>query len=146
MQSVQRTQPARRTELAGLASQSLAARARALTEAALGGPGETAPELRRAIAADAAIRSGRDSSAAVDEPPSLALPVPLAAYLDKIRRHAYRITDADVAALRAIGYSEDAIFELTLAAAVGAGQGRLERGLAVIDAAASSPGEPSPCD
>jgi alkylhydroperoxidase/carboxymuconolactone decarboxylase family protein YurZ len=37
-----------------------------------------------------------------------------------------------VAALRAAGYSEDAIFEIVASVAVGAGLGRLERGLAAL--------------
>lgn len=50
----------------------------------------------------------------------------------KVARHAYTVTDGDIAALREAGYSEDAIFEITLSAAVGAGLARLERGLAVL--------------
>jgi hypothetical protein len=53
---------------------------------------------------------------------------------EKVARHAYRITDEDVGALRSNGYSEDAIFEVTLAAAIGAGLARMERGLAALDA------------
>jgi alkylhydroperoxidase family enzyme len=54
------------------------------------------------------------------------------AYLDKVRNAAYRVTDADVQALKDAGYSEDEIFEQTVAAAVGAGLHRLERGLACL--------------
>ena len=46
--------------------------------------------------------------------------------------HAYRTTDQDIVALRTAGYSEDAIFEITLSAALGAGLARLERGLAAL--------------
>jgi len=42
------------------------------------------------------------------------------------------VTDADVAGLAPAGYSEDAVFELTVAAAVGAALNRLERGLAAL--------------
>jgi alkylhydroperoxidase family enzyme len=73
-------------------------------------PGATDPELRRRVAA------GEETSP----------------YLDKVRRHAYRITDADVDALRA-DYSEDAILELTLAAALGAAEQRLAAGLAALE-------------
>jgi alkylhydroperoxidase family enzyme len=52
-----------------------------------------------------------------------------AAYLDKVGRHAYKVTDADVQALKDAGYSDDEIFEQTVAAAVGAGLYRLEKGL-----------------
>ncbi len=52
--------------------------------------------------------------------------------MDTVARHAYKTTDAHVAALKQAGYSEDAIFELTLSAALGAGMARLERGLAAL--------------
>ena len=45
----------------------------------------------------------------------------LAAYLEKVRVHAYRVTDADVRALTDAGVSEDEIFEQTVAAAIGEG-------------------------
>ena len=52
--------------------------------------------------------------------------------VEKVARHAYLVTYADVAALRDGGYSEDAIFEITLSAALGAGMARLERGFAAL--------------
>ena len=54
------------------------------------------------------------------------------AYLDKVRRHAYRVTDADVEALRASGFSEDEIFEQTVSAAVSEGLMRLNAALEVV--------------
>ena len=51
-------------------------------------------------------------------------------YLDKVRRRAYEVTDADVQALKDAGYSDDEIFEQTVSAAVAAGLHRLEKGLA----------------
>ena len=53
-------------------------------------------------------------------------------YLDKVRRHAYRVTDADVDALRAHGFSEDEIFEQTVSAAVSEGLSRLDAALGVV--------------
>jgi len=47
-------------------------------------------------------------------------------YLTKVREQSYRVSDEDFAALRAAGLSEDAVFELTVAAAVGAAWRRLE--------------------
>jgi hypothetical protein len=47
------------------------------------------------------------------------LPPALEAYLAKVRGESYRVTDGDVGDLRAAGQSEDAIFELTVAAALG---------------------------
>jgi alkylhydroperoxidase family enzyme len=49
-----------------------------------------------------------------------------------VAKHAYKVTDADVEALRHAGYSEDAIFEITLSAALGAGLARLERGIEAL--------------
>ncbi|HYA08585.1 MAG TPA: hypothetical protein VEG24_03290 [Gaiellaceae bacterium] len=54
------------------------------------------------------------------------------AYLEKVRLHAYRVTDGDVEALRAAGLSEDEIFEATVAAAVAAGLERLDAGLRTL--------------
>lgn len=56
-------------------------------------------------------------------------PAELAGYVEKVRLHAYRVTDADVEALRALGYLEDQIFELTVAAAYGAARHRLDTAL-----------------
>lgn len=63
------------------------------------------------------------------------LPPEARGYVDKVARHAYRVTDEDVDAMKSIGWSEDAIFELTVAAAVGAAIMRLERGLQALDEA-----------
>ncbi|HEY6286494.1 MAG TPA: hypothetical protein VIX20_12580 [Ktedonobacteraceae bacterium] len=41
-------------------------------------------------------------------------------------------SEEDFEALRKTGYSEDAIFELTVSAALGTGISRLEHGLAVL--------------
>jgi alkylhydroperoxidase family enzyme len=46
-----------------------------------------------------------------------------------VRRHAFKVTDDDVQALRSAGYSEDQIFEMTVAAAYGAAAARLASGL-----------------
>jgi len=54
------------------------------------------------------------------------------AYLDKVRNEAYKVTDADVQALKDAGFSDDEIFEQTVAAAVAAGLHRLEQGLACL--------------
>jgi alkylhydroperoxidase family enzyme len=64
--------------------------------------------------------------------PERPAPSDFATYLDKVRAHAYRVTDADVQALKDAGYSEDQIFEHTVSAAVAAGLARLEAGLASL--------------
>lgn len=53
-------------------------------------------------------------------------PPVMAAYLEKVRVHAYRITDADVDELKHAGVSEDEIFEQTVAAAISEGLRRLD--------------------
>jgi alkylhydroperoxidase family enzyme len=53
-------------------------------------------------------------------------------YLEKVRRHAYSITDRDVQALKDAGYSEDEIFEHTVSTAVAAGIERLNAGLETL--------------
>jgi alkylhydroperoxidase family enzyme len=59
-------------------------------------------------------------------------PFDFAPYLDKVRRHAYKVTDRDVQALKDAGHSEDEIFEQTVSAAVAAGLERLEAGLKAL--------------
>ena len=62
-----------------------------------------------------------------------ATPAPeLAPYLAKVRAHAYKVTDADVEALKAAGLTEDEIFEHTVAAAISEGLHRLDAASAVI--------------
>jgi len=87
---------------------------------------ETDLALRRAVAARAAELGGGPAVGKGE------IPENLREYVDAIALHAHRITDEDVAALRRAGWSEDAVFEVSVAASVGAGLARLERGLAVL--------------
>jgi hypothetical protein len=57
------------------------------------------------------------------------LPEPTASYVAKVRDHSYRITDGDLEALTTAGLSEDKIFELTVAAAIGAASRSLGAGM-----------------
>jgi hypothetical protein len=101
-----------------------------LVKAVLEGEGVTDPALRTSIERAAASgASGGDGFAAVGG----ALPAVLWPYLQKVNRHAYKVTDGDVDALKEQAYSEDAIFELTVSAALGAGLGRLEQGLGLLE-------------
>lgn len=77
----------------------------------LDGPGQLDTGLRRA-----AFRRDLDG-----------LPDEMRGYVGKVHDHAYRVTDRDVEALAAAGYTQDQIFEMTVAAAVGAGLNRLQR-------------------
>jgi alkylhydroperoxidase family enzyme len=93
-----------------------------VAEAVLQTPGDADPELRCAVEAYAASLGGRQG-------PVPELPDDLRPYVENVARHAYKVVDADIDGLRDAGYSEDAIFEVTLAAALGAAQARLEAGL-----------------
>jgi alkylhydroperoxidase family enzyme len=84
---------------------------------------------------DSAIRAAiiaRAGSIGNATPPDV--PQALAAWTDKVARHAYKCTDEDIATLRAAGYSEDQIYEATVTAAVGAGIVRFRRGLEILRA------------
>lgn len=99
---------------------------RELEQAVLASPGETDEALRRAVEARSAALGGRSQGSAGE------IPAALAPYVDKVARHAYQVTAEDLAALQRAGWSEDALFEVTVAAAAGAGLARLERGLAAL--------------
>lgn len=60
---------------------------------------------------------------------------PLSGYVEKLRRHAYRVQDDDIGQVHAAGYSEDQILEVTVAAALGAGDTRLRAGLSALNEA-----------
>ena len=64
--------------------------------------------------------------------PDDSVPEPARAYVDTVRRNAYLVTDADVEAVKGAGYDEDQIFELTVAAAVGAGLERRDAALRTL--------------
>jgi alkylhydroperoxidase family enzyme len=94
-----------------------------LKSSVLDSPAHTSPVVRRAVAFG----------------PGTQVPEALRSYADKVALHAYRVTDEDVDALKRAGYTEDQIFEVTAAAAVGAAVRRLERGLAILDESRAAP-------
>ena len=63
------------------------------------------------------------------------VPAAAAALVDTIARNAWKVTDEDVAAAKAAGLSEDAIFELAVSAAMGQATRQLDSALAAVDAA-----------
>jgi hypothetical protein len=97
-----------------------------LIEAVLTCPGDTKPSVRQAAEGLSAQPGGRPSIQADSIPPELI------SYVKKVALYAYKTTDEDIEALRNAGYSEDAIFEITISAALGAGMARLERGLGAL--------------
>ena len=64
--------------------------------------------------------------------PDRGTPKPMQTYVQKVRLHAYKVTDRDVEELKEAGFSEDEIFEHTVSAAAAAGLERLEVGLATL--------------
>jgi alkylhydroperoxidase family enzyme len=106
-----------------------AAHMQQMVDAVLSRPGDTDPTLRRAIEAWAAKLGGRPGAK------KAGIPAELTGYVTKVALHAYKTLDEDIEALRNAGYSEDAIFEMTLSIAIGAGQARLEHGLAALKGA-----------
>lgn len=88
----------------------------AVLERVLDGPAETAPGLRAA----AASGSG--------------LPPDLQPLVEKIHANAWRVTDDDVSQARR-AYGDDAMFEVIVAAAVGASRIRLMAGLRALEEA-----------
>ena len=80
------------------------------------GAGESDTALRTAVA------EGRD------------VPPDLRTLVEKIHRHAYKVTDEDIAQLQA-RYGDDRMFEIVVSAALGASRQRLLAGLAALDEA-----------
>ena len=96
----------------------------AIETAVLTAPGITDRALRAAILESAAAACG------LAEPAEL--PADLAPLLDKMWRNAYKVVDRDIETLRAAGYADDALFEIIVSAAAGAGLARLRRGLELM--------------
>ena len=92
----------------------------------LGERGDSPQALRKTVA-DYARIAGGGSGDAPD------LPDNVAAYVEKMTYTPYKMMMSDIETLKQHGFTEDQIFELTLAVALGAGQGRFERTLALIE-------------
>jgi hypothetical protein len=88
----------------------------ALTSRILEGDGQASPSERRA----AFNNSG--------------LAEPACALVDKVARHAYRVTDGDITAARTSGLSEDKIFEMVVCAAVGVASRQYDLAFAALEA------------
>ena len=82
----------------------------------LNGPGESDPAIRNAAAEGSGV------------------PADLQTLVDKIHRHAYKVTDEDVARLQP-KYGDDRLFEVIVSAAMGASRQRLLAGLAALEEA-----------
>ena len=87
---------------------------RAVYERVLLGEGEADRDWRQAAAA------------------GTGLPPDLQPLIDKIHRHAYKVTDEDIARVQA-KYGDDKMFEIVVSAALGAARKRLALGLDALD-------------
>ena len=92
----------------------------ALADRVLTGEGKTSHELRAGAFANAGV------------------PAPADALIGKVAMSPTRVTDADFAAARGSGYSEDQLFELVIAAAVGQSARMYDAGLAALAEATAS--------
>jgi alkylhydroperoxidase family enzyme len=90
---------------------------RVLTKRVLEGDGKASPSERQA-----AFHNGGLTEAT-------------GALADKVARHAYRITDEDIAAAKRSGLSEDQIFEIVVCAAIGQATRQYETALVALEAA-----------
>jgi alkylhydroperoxidase family enzyme len=85
----------------------------ALVARVLDGDGKSSSQQRR----DAFAGTGPDSACAL---------------IEKVTKHAYKVTDEDIAAAKAAGFTEDQIFELVVCAAVGQANRQLDGALAAL--------------
>jgi len=60
---------------------------------------------------------------------------PLSSLVDKVARHAYRVTEDDFAAVGASNLSEDQIFEVVVCAAIGEAARQYDNAFAALEAA-----------
>ena len=85
-------------------------------ESVLQSPGESDPAIRRGAAEGTGV------------------PSDLQPLVDKIHRHAYKVTDEDIARAQA-KYGDDQMFEIVVSAALGASRERLLAGLKALEGA-----------
>jgi signal transduction histidine kinase len=93
-------------------------------------------QARKALVARILEGDGRASHAqrraAFD---NVGLAEPLCTLVDKVAKHANKVTDGDIAAARASGLSEDQIFEIAVCAAIGQATRQYDTALAALEAA-----------
>jgi hypothetical protein len=60
---------------------------------------------------------------------------PAATLVDKVAKHAFRVTDGDIASMRDSGFSEDQVFEIVVCAAIGEATRQYNTAFAALGAA-----------
>jgi hypothetical protein len=97
---------------------------------------ESATQLRHAVVEGSVRGPGHarvaERQAAFD---NVETPASCRALLDKVARHAYKVTAEDVAGAKVAGASEDQIFELVVCAALGQATRQLDAAFAALEAA-----------
>jgi|SRR5215831_16029011 len=94
----------------------------AAVDALLSQPGATQIELRRVL-----LECTRAGAGPVPEA--------LRQFADKIAERPWTVSDDDFARLRAAGFSDEQLYEVTLACALGAGLQRFDAGLRALEEA-----------
>jgi hypothetical protein len=98
-------------------SEVIARHRKATIDRVLGGDGRASKEQRKAAFDNAGVAEAAR------------------ALVEKVTKTAWKVTDEDVAAVKAAGISEDEIFELCVCAALGQSQRQLDAALAALDEA-----------
>jgi alkylhydroperoxidase family enzyme len=91
-------------------------------DALLGQPGTTDSKLRQVVLEHARSGDGQ-------------VPEVLCDFVEKIAARPWTVSDEDFARLRDAGFSDDQLYELTLACALGAGLQRFDAGLRALEEA-----------
>lgn len=104
-------------------------------QAALTTPGATSAEVRRAVNERVRVRVLQQSEppGGSSPDPRISLSAEIMAFVDGVAERSSDVTAAQVDALRETGLSDEAIFELTVVAAVSRGIVQLERGLDALE-------------
>ncbi|WP_236790307.1 carboxymuconolactone decarboxylase family protein [Amycolatopsis sp. GM8] len=86
--------------------------------------GDVVANIRHAVVDDSPLRAAIVDGSPVSEP--------WQSYVTSVRDTSYKITDADIARLTAAGHTEDEIYEVTVAAAVGAALDSFDAGRSAL--------------
>ena len=93
-------------------------------------------KMRRALLARLLEGNGRapraQRRAAFD---NAGLSAPLSSLVDKVAKHAYKVTDEDMAAASKAGLTEDQVFEIVVCAAIGQATRQYDTAVAALEAA-----------
>lgn len=90
------------------------------------GVGKAAHELRKQTLEKVRSIVNKDASEVLE-------PASLDAYVEKVSRHAYKVLDRDIEAMKTDSFSEDEIYELSVIAAFAAGEARVKLATALLD-------------